>query len=643
MGYLGPDGSWKDSVFMNAMVAIQVADDVAEMKRAAARVCKCGGKLVWDRDLGECVWVATCSDCGQRQDDGAGDDGRPLLEIDEALLDRCKRETDRLDEARAKKVAAMQRPELHTLAAEALMVQAHLARSDPGLFFEFVVREETTRANLQLAPHQRVLFDFVWAHPRCVLRMPAGSSKTMCMGATTLFLLGLDPTQRGAVVSATQQQSQKVVGMVADHIEQPELNGPLRLVFPGLRKTRRTQDPWTQTKITVDRPPGIRDASLIAIGTDGNLPGSRLSWVIVDDILSRQNTLTPDSRDGVLEFFDSTVLSRLDPDGRLVVTNTPWHPDDLTYVLEKAGWPTLTMDVAGNIFLTNVEEDWDTPAIRPGKQQGEIYRLTEHDPDPDEGRPLWDLKFSTSQIEILRATHLPHRFNQLYMCQCRDEASARCKWEWIKKCLENGRAFKNSDGSQGATLVSSYNGPNPTVTGVDLAVGQDSDKHDETAFVTLELMPTGKRRLLDVESGRWTGPTIVEKLIDKNRRYNSIVRVENNAAQDYIRQFALAANASVPVKAHTTGRNRAHAEFGVESIFVELSNGAWIIPCDRRLHPPKAVAKLLDGWLYYEPPPRHTPDLVMAAWFAREQARALGDGLVNARATSIGIQNLMSR
>lgn len=527
-------------------------------------------------------------------------------------------------------LAGMDPEQVAALAAEALMVGAKLARDHLSEFFNFVIKHELTQVPMLCAPHQRVVFDFVQAFPRCVLRLPVGASKTFLMAAITLYFLGHDPTERGAIISATQSQAAKPLKMVSDYIEQPQLNAALRLVFPSLRKSPRKQDQWTQSALTVDRPPGIRDPSLIALGIDGRLPGARLSWAVVDDILDRENTATPEGRFKVLDFFDSTVLSRMDPDGRIVVTNTPWHPDDITYKLERAGWPTLTMSALGDITLTNVPEDWDSDEIRPSKTVGEVYRLVAHDPDPEEVQSLWDEKYSPAILEVKRDTHLPYRFNQLYLCLCRSDEDARCKREWIEHCKKDN-----------IRLLAKYEGQFLTVTGVDLAVGQ-GDKHDTTAFVTLELLPSGKRRVIDVEVGRYDGPTIVRKIIQKAQRYNSIVRVENNAAQDYILQFARAQNASVPIKAHTTGRSKAHPEFGVEGVFIELQNKAWEFPCPKG-KVDKALQQLFDDCLYYEPG-KHTGDVLMAAWLAREQARALGDGKVSPQGGGRSrFTNLMAR
>jgi len=498
-----------------------------------------------------------------------------------------------------------------------LLWRAAKSREDVKTFFESVMRHETKRTLLTCAPHQRVLFDFVEKYQRCVIRMPVGTSKTFSMAALTLHLLGRDPSSRGAIVSATQAQAQKPLSMVRDTIESSE---ELSLVFPKLKKSRRKTDSWSQSEITIDRPPGIRDPSLIAVGIDGAIAGARLSWIVVDDILDRENTSTQAGLQKVHDWFDSSVLSRIDPGvGRIVVTNTPWHPEDLTYKLEAAGWPTLTIDVLGNIRLSNCD-DFDTPDIVPSARPGEVYRLAAYN-EPQNSRgevieevePLWAERYPWSEIEELKRTHLPHRFNQLYLCICRSDETARCKIEWIERCKEQGR---------GLSLMSSYNGSNPTITGVDLAVGRGA-QYDQTALFTFEQHQNGKRQIIDIEFGQWDAPTIVDKLFQKAQAYGSIVRVENNAAQDYLIQFARARNASIPIKAHATGRAKAHPEFGVEGIFIEIQNGAWVIPCDTsgRCHP--AVQRWVDECLYYQAG-SHVGDLLMASWFAREQARDLG-------------------
>ena len=537
----------------------------------------------------------------------------------------------------------------------ALLRRAQQARRDPTSFFSFVMKEEHgARSRLVAAAHQRVIFEFVMAHPRCVLRIPSGFSKTYCMASLTLWLLGNDPTARGVVVSATREGAAKPVAMVRDYIENRDNAFPeLRLVFPELRPSDDPSDPWTQNKLTVKRPPGIRDPSLVAVGEDGQISGSRLSWFLIDDLLSELNTVTKESCLKTRRWFASTVLSRKDVKGaRIVVCNTPWHPEDLTFALEKTGWPTLSMDCYGNITIANADA-WDSDELRASVEGESLgyHRLAAHDRttygaplcqpdvvgewmranaearndnaapfDLDDEVPLWPEKFDREAIdgpdglrELFKLE--PGKFAQLYLCRVRADEDAAVKVEQIEACKALGRELGHYN------FVASYDGPNLTVLGVDLAISKG--KHSaNTSFFVYELLPDGKRKILYIDVGKYSGREIVEKIKGICAAYGCLARVETNAAQDFIRQWVLDEDGGLPLMAHHTGKgNKRHPAYGVQSVFIALQNGAWVIPCDPTGTVPKAVELWLEDCLFYKPPPAHTGDVLMSCWLATEQER----------------------
>lgn len=503
------------------------------------------------------------------------------------------------------------------LAVRALLRKAKEARTDLSTFYELVIRHELTKEPMKPAAHQRVMFSFFDHHPRCVFRQPIGTAKTFSMAAITLHLIGNDVTQRGGIISRTRGQAEKVLTMVSDYITDPDLRQALALVFPWLEKPQGPNMTWTQSRISVKRPAGIRDPTLVAIGIDGALSGARLSWLLADDCIDDENSRSMDVREKTASKFDARLMSRLDPHGsRAVVTNTPWDKEDLTYHLEEtAGWPTVTMDIYGNIWITNASAVWMTMAerdlIRPSTIIPGAWRLRAHDPDPDEEELLFPERYSKQSIAEMRKSMLPHEFARLMLCQPFDSESMRCQRAWIEQCKKRG---------MGTTMVASYNGKNPTYTGVDLAIGTKL-KHDRSVLFTFEYLPDGSKRILDIESGRWEGPIIVDKIVQKVKAYNSVVAVETNQAQDYIRQFALKQKKDMLVLAHPTGTNKMSVDYGIESLFTEMKQSAWIIPCDEhgQCHP--EVQRFLDGAMYYQPPPAHTSDHLMAAWIARERCR----------------------
>jgi len=509
-------------------------------------------------------------------------------------------------------------PETIKLAQKRLASVAQKAREDLPAFFSFVMRNNKTNQRVVSAPHQKVIFDFVMAHDRAVLILPPGHSKTACMVALSLWLTGRNPNTRGAIVSATHDQAKKVVRTVRDMVESSQ---ELRLVFPDLAPSDRIGDPWREDAITVRRAAGVPDPTMRAYGMDGPIAGARLNWIVVDDLLDRANTKTREQRIKVKEWFDTLVLSRLDyRDARIVLCNTPWDQDDLLHSCEKVppdgpGWATLRMDVEGNVRVQDDWSDqvagkqWESPDLRPATPDPneECYRLRAHDPDEDNCAPLWPEEFPRERIEEKKLEYVaaPSEYNKLYLLVCRDDATAMCKQEWVDLCKRNAR-------ERGVfSFVSGWkNRPEPTFTGVDLAFSQ-RDASDDTAFFTFAVLDSGHRQILEIDAGKFDSGTILKKIADKNRRYGSIVVVENNGAQQFVVSEARRQNVSVPVRGHRTDASRADPTFGVPLIFSEMYQGAWLLPNAPDGRMPKALERWVNACLYYEPT-KHPDDTLMA-------------------------------
>lgn len=517
------------------------------------------------------------------------------------------------------------------------LMRAAAARQSDEAFFEYVIREETTQLPVKTLAHQRVFFAFREKHRRCVIRMPVGFGKTFNAASYLMRGAGLDPFMTSAVISSTLEQAQKPVSMIRFYIEEsPEL----RIVFPKLRKTKRDGEKWTQTHLYIDRPGILRDATFTAIGQDsGRLPGSRLKWIAVDDILSRENSQTQAQRKAIIDWFAGEVLSRLlKDDPRCCVTNTPRDPQDLTYFLEKErGWPTMTMDAFGDLQFSNT--DFDCDDIRPtyrvqAPTVDDPCRLAAHDAEPYVAKanaeaftelpadahptidtlevvPLWPERWGLTELNTERAEAVNLReWNQTMRCKATSDDSARVKREWVERCravaIEVGHPTLVKEWSRGRAY-----------TGVDLAVGKGK-QHDKTCLYTIHVNDAGIRIPLDVETGRFTGKQILEKIADKHARFGSIIRVETNAAQAWMKEFALEVDPGIPIRSHVTGKNKTDVNFGVESVFADIENGLWAIPSGSR-----DLEEWVEGLFAFDPD-KHTPDDLMASWFAREAARQAG-------------------
>jgi hypothetical protein len=439
-----------------------------------------------------------------------------------------------------------------------------------------LIRDESNQKRAKQAQHHRRWHASMSANDKLVLFAPVEHGKTSTAVARVLWEIGRNPLLRCAYISLATKQAEKFLGAVRHYIE---FSPDYRLIFPHVRKTDRQDEPWTQRAITVHRPYGVRDPTVQALGVGSPIQGARLDLVIVDDVLDFETTRTPDQRSKTLEWLKSKVINRILWGGKIIFIGTPWHPQDAMHVLQREGWPTI---------------------------RESAYR--------EDGTPLWPAKWWPDRLTERRRILGPRVFSRQFLCLARDDAESRFKQEWIDKCKERGR---------GKMLLTRYEGTLPVVTGVDLAV-QQGEHNDQTVIFTAVLHPDGSRQPIDIRSGRWTAPDICKNILDSHIRYRSqLVLVENNAAQDYVRQW-LKSQTTVPVRGYTTGRSKAHPEFGVEAIAVEMENAKWIIPCDKETG---QCAPEIEAWieecLNYTPS-AHTGDRLMASFFVREASRQVG-------------------
>jgi hypothetical protein len=447
---------------------------------------------------------------------------------------------------------------------------ARLARQDVNVFMEFVLRDERTGKPVVQAPthyawhrladeHRRLL---IWAH------VESGKTQQLSIGRT-LWELGNDPSLRCLILSNTKTQATKLADSLRRYIE---TSSELHDVFPGLMPG----EPWGTNAFSVKRSTISKDPSVQCAGIHGNIQGARLDRVILDDVLDYENTLTEDQRKGTIDWYQSAVTGRLTDLSRVRGVGTAFHPQDILHHFARTGWAAFKYPVVDANGMPRWPERWPLERI--------AERVRELGP-----------------IEAQR---------QL-MCEARDDTTARFKRDWIEIALRLGEGTNLASALQ--LLPPGYR----TYTGVDLAV-QKKDSSDLTCLFTIAIDPQGNRYVLNIETGKFSGPEIVQRIHASHTRYQSIVIVENNAAQDFILQFARQGGAT-PMIPFTTGRNKAHPEFGVESMAAEMAGGKWRIPNHNgQMHP--EVAAWVDEMLFYNPA-AHTGDRLMASWFAREGAR----------------------
>lgn len=462
------------------------------------------------------------------------------------------------------------------------------ARESAAAFVEFAIPHEQGGAVVNGRHHEEwhAMLD---ANRMCVLFAPVEHAKTQQIAVgRALWVLGRNPNLRIGLISNTSTQAEKILHSIKQHI----VSNPRVLeVFPHLKPSERDEDPWTAGAITVERTVIAKDPSIQAFGIGGALVvGSRLDVIIGDDLLDFENTRTADQLKKVLDWWDTTIFTRLVDGGVVWLIGTPWARGDILHVLEE----------------------------RPGYASARYSAVLNPDEPQANWRPLWPEQFSLQRLITIAQNTTPHNFARKYLCRVVDSASARFQQAWLDQCMDLGK---------GRTLLSRApvtpgGRPMPCFTGVDLGVGQ-KEGHDLSVLFTITVDDAGRRIPVDIESGRWSSPEILSRIWRCSQRFGSIMLVENNGAQDFLLQWARQSGIAVR-EFTTTAHNKFSEAFGIESIAVEMRSGLWLIPSGttgRDLHP--EVRAWCQDMVFYSPN-AHTGDRLMASWFAREGARSVG-------------------
>lgn len=467
--------------------------------------------------------------------------------------------------------------------------KARNRREDVNEFCAYVGRDaETNKPIVQEILHEdfQLIAD---TYPRAIIMSHPESGKTTQIGILrVLWLLGRNPGLRIAIVSKTKPNAVKTTRAIKEYIEKSE---ELAEVFPELLPG----DKWAEDAFIVRRATYSRDPSIQAVGLDGTIIGSRIDVLIFDDVLDLENTMTPAERKKALKRIKAKFLDRLTAGGRALFLTNAWHPEDPAHALEKEG------------------------------KEGGPWRCFKFSVLTEDGQPSWPNKWTLDRIDAVRAELGPIDFARSMLCKARDEGESPFDEDAIERAVQRARdlevdlvyACRVCDLPPGAAIY----------TGVDLAVSKKAGAH-LTALVTILLWPEDlSRQLLWVESGRWSSREIRNRILDTDKRYGSTFIVENVAAQAWIIDIVFnqadleVGERRLPtIIPFRTGRNKAHPQFGVEGLAVEIDADKWVLP-DTGTDAAVREALELRGEMLYYSRGAHTGDRLMAAWFAREGCR----------------------
>ncbi|MFF3547057.1 terminase large subunit domain-containing protein [Streptomyces platensis] len=208
------------------------------------------------------------------------------------------------------------------------------------------------------------------------------------------------------------------------------------------------------------------EGGMVTAGVGGALTGRGAHVAAVDDpFKGSEDAGSPTQRDRVWDWWQSVLLTRLEPQGSVLLVNTRWDDDDLSGRL-----------------LKEEPEDWiviDLPALA----------LTDDDPlGRKPGEALWPDRYSADDYARIRKSVGERVWWALYQQQPRPLEGGVWQWAWITAHRVSPVAFRGVD----LTRI---------VVAIDPS-GGDSATNDESGIVAAGRSAAGEYYVLADRSGR---------------------------------------------------------------------------------------------------------------------------------------------
>ena len=298
---------------------------------------------------------------------------------------------------------------------------------------------------------------------RLIVNMPPRHTKSEF--ASTFFpswLLGRNPKLKLMQITHTAELAFRFGRKVRDIIDSEEY----KQVFPdvSLKQDSKSAGRWETNK----------GGEAFYSGIGGAVTGRGADLLVLDDIHSEQDALSPKALDNAWDYYSSGPRQRLQPGGSIVVVMTRWSTKDLT----------------GRLLAAQTDpkaDKWEVvefPAIFP-----------------ETGNPLWKEFWSIEELESIKASLPVSKWSAQWLQNPTSEEGAILKREWWQKWDKD--QIPNMQ-----YVIQSY----------DTAFSKN-ETADYSAITTWcvfypeEALSAPAILLLDVKKGRWDFPELKEEAL----------------------------------------------------------------------------------------------------------------------------------
>lgn len=213
-----------------------------------------------------------------------------------------------------------------------------LQRRHLSIFTERVFRELHPQTLFLPSPHIEVLASRLQVcleggYRRLIVNMPPRTLKSLSVSvAFTAHLLGLDPSKQIICASYGQDLADKL----ARDSRTIMSSTFYKSLFPRTRLSAQ--------KNSVNDFATTAQGGRMSTSVGGVLTGRGADFIIIDDPLKPEDALSESGRNGTNQWFDNTLLSRLNnkEKGVIIIVMQRLHQDDLVgHVQATGGWEVL--------------------------------------------------------------------------------------------------------------------------------------------------------------------------------------------------------------------------------------------------------------------------------------------------------------
>lgn len=394
--------------------------------------------------------------------------------------------------------------------------------------------------------------------------------------------------------------------------------------FGQFRPTSENK-PWAAEKMTIDQRTLIaKEPTFAFFGANSkHTLGHRTNWTVCDDVVTAENSATPEVRAKMRGWFNKSVRTMNLPGGRTTVVGTLFDPGDLYNDLMELTTP----DDGKQIWAVQREDalpDWcECDHMRADHELDELQcrkcGCHEFVLDEQARKTLWPERWPYKSIMQLKAEMGTLDFNKRMRNIAVDASRMVFKEEYVrggyvKKIQFPGCLDKNY-------VVGEYEENWRRIAGFDPAAGRGRSAKF-CAHLTLGLGSCPKHErcvwVIDLLREQLALPQQVDHIIETHQKYDLFKSIiEANSYQiglyDAIKQRMDEQGLAFMVEPHYTTRiNKVDPEVGVHSMSPWFENGWVHIPWGN----PESQRKmqyLVDELIQY---PGRTTDTVMAFWFA---------------------------